>query len=311
MRSPQTAEADDGALKLSNPDTEPSYMRVGLWLTAAVLAALACAPAAMADTTQSTNWAGYAAHGSSYRSVQGAWIEPSAQCARGAQTYSSYWVGLGGYSTTSQALEQIGTEVDCGAGGRVMSSAWYELVPAPSVPIRLTVNPGDVMQAGVNVSGSNVTVVLNDVTRKQSFRKTLHASVLDLTSAEWIVEAPSECISASSCQTLPLANFGSATFNGSLAQSAGGRTGAISSPAWQTTKINLRPSGRRFVINTSSGPVIGIATPGGLLSGGTGFRVGYQQQLVAGGGVFSTRLPAVRAGHLLHPGPLSKIRHTA
>jgi hypothetical protein len=280
----------------------PSYMRVRRLLAAAVFAALAAAPAAMADTTQSTNWAGYAAHGSSYRSIQGSWIQPSAQCVRGVQTYSSYWVGLGGYSTTSPALEQIGTEVDCGSGGRVMSSSWYELVPAASVPIRLTVNPGDVMQAGVSVSGSNVTVVLNDVTRKQSFRKTLHASVLDQTSAEWIVEAPSECIGANSCQTLPLANFGSAAFNGSLAQSTGGRTGAISNSAWQTTKINLRPSGRRFVINTNSGPAIGIATPGGLLSGGTGFRVGYSQVLVAGGGVFSARDATVRAGHLYHPG---------
>jgi hypothetical protein len=268
----------------------------------AVLAALACAPAAWADTAQSSNWAGYAAHGTSYRSVQGSWIEPSVQCTRGAQTYSSYWVGIGGYSETSQALEQIGTEVDCGARGQVVSSAWYELVPAPSTPIRLTVNPGDVMQGGVSVSGSSVTVVLNNLTRQRSFRKTLHASVLDVTSAEWIVEAPSQCISANSCQTLPLANFGSAAFNSSAAQSAAGRTGAISNSAWQTTKINLRPSGRRFVINTSVGPAIGVASPGALLSGGTGFKVGYSQQLVAGASVFSARSAAVRAGHLVHPG---------
>jgi hypothetical protein len=263
--------------------------------------ACACAPAALADTANSTNWAGYAAHGSSYRSVQGSWVQPSAQCTRGVQTFSSYWVGLGGYSTTSPALEQIGTEVDCSSSGRVQSTAWYELVPAPSIPIKLTVNPGDAMQASVNVSGSSVTVVLNDLTRKQSFRKTLHASILDLSSAEWIVEAPSECVSANSCQTLPLANFVSATFNASTAQSTSGRTGAISNPSWQTTKISLRPSGRRYVINTSSGPAVGVATPGGLLSGGTGFKVGYQQVLVAGGGVFPTANLTVRSAHLLHP----------
>jgi hypothetical protein len=267
-----------------------------------VLAALVCAPVALADTAQSSNWAGYAVHGTSYRSVQGSWIQPSAQCTRGAQTYSSYWVGIGGYSETSQALEQIGTEVDCGARGQVMSSAWYELVPAVSTPIGLTVNPGDVMQGGVSVSGSSVTVVLNDLTRKQGFRKTLHASVLDLTSAEWIVEAPSESMGGNSFQTLPLANFGSVMFNSSVAQSAAGRTGAISNSAWQTTKINLRPSGRRFVINTSAGPAIGIASAGALLTGGTGFKVGYSQQLVAGGSVLSTRSPAVRAGQLVHPG---------
>ena len=288
----------------SFPTEIPTPSNVGVRLSLAVvtvLAALACAPAALADTAQSSNWAGYAAHGTSYRTVQGSWIQPTAQCTRGVQTYSSYWVGIGGYSETSQALEQIGTEVDCGTRGQVVSNAWYELVPAPSMPIGLTVNPGDVMQGGVSVSGSSVTVVLNNLTRKQSFRKTLHASILDLTSAEWIVEAPSQCISANSCQTLPLANFGSAAFNSSAAQSAAGRTGAISNSAWQATKINLRPAGRRFVINTSVGPAIGIASPGGLLSGGTGFKVGYSQLLVAGGSVFSTAAAAARAGHLVHP----------
>jgi hypothetical protein len=271
-------------------------------LIVAVTATMAFAPGAVADTAYSTNWAGYAAHGSSYKSVQGSWVQPSAQCTHGAQTYSSYWVGLGGYSSSSQALEQIGTEVDCSSSGRAISSAWYELVPAPSMPVKLTVNPGDAMQAGVSISGSSVTVVLNDLTRKQGFRKTLRASVLDLSSAEWIVEAPSDCISANSCQALPLANFGSATFNTSSAQSAAGRLGVISDPAWQTTKINLRPSGRRYAINTSSGPAIGLATAGGLSSGGTGFKVGYSQVLIAGGGVFPARDLTVRSTHLLHPG---------
>jgi hypothetical protein len=263
--------------------------------------ALFAAPAALADTTQSTNWAGYAAHGASYRYVQGTWIQPSASCPRGAQTYSSYWVGIGGYSETSQALEQIGTEVDCSASGRVSSTAWYELVPAPSMPVRLNVRPGDVMQASVSVNGSSVALVLNDLTRKQAFRKTVRASVLDLSSAEWIVEAPSECVSNNSCQTLPLANFGSATFSSAAALSLSGRAGTISNPAWLTTKINLRPAGRRFIVNTGSGPALGAASPSALLPGGSGFRVGYSLIPVAGGGIFSASDATVRAGHILHP----------
>jgi hypothetical protein len=268
-----------------------------------MLVALATAPSALADSTQSTNWAGYAAHGSgaSYRSVQGSWVQPSATCVRGTPTYSSYWVGIGGYSDTSQALEQVGTEVDCGASGRVSSTAWYELIPAPSMPVRLTVRPGDLMQAAVSVSGRSVTLTLNDLTRGQGFRKTLRASLLDLTSAEWIVEAPSECVSANSCQTLPLANFGSATFTSATTQTVSGRVGTIANPAWQTTKINLRPASRRFIVNTSSGPAIGIATTGGLVSGGSGFRVLYQQVLVPGGNVFGGRAVAARAGYIVHP----------
>jgi Peptidase A4 family len=266
-----------------------------------MVAALACAPAALADTTDSTNWAGYAAHGVSYRSVQGSWVQPSATCVRGVQTYSSYWVGIGGYSETSQALEQIGTEVDCGTLGRVSSTAWYELVPAPSIPVSLAVRPGDQMQASVAINGNAVTMTLTDVTSHQGFRKTVHTSTLDLSSAEWIVEAPSECISANSCQTLPLANFGSAAFSSAAAWSSSGRGGAIVSPVWQTTKIDLRPNSRRYIINTSSGPAIGIATPSGLQSGGTGFGVGYSQILVAGGNVFSARAATVLAGHIVHP----------
>jgi hypothetical protein len=272
-------------------------------MCAGILVALATAPSALADTTQSTNWAGYSAHGSgvSYRSVQGSWVQPSATCVRGTPTYSSYWVGIGGYTSTSQALEQVGTEVDCGSFGKVSTSAWYELVPAPSMPVRLTVRPGDVMQAAVSVSGRSVTVTLNDVTRGQGFRKTVRASALDLSSAEWIVEAPSECISANSCQTLPLANFGSATFSSASTQTVSGRVGTIANSAWQTTKINLRPASRRFIVNTSSGPAIGIASPGGLVSGGAGFKVLYQQLLVPGGNIFGIRAGTARAGHIVHP----------
>src|SRR5438309_2124125 len=144
----------------------PTCLNVGLRrsICAGVLALLAGAPAALADSTQSTNWAGYAVHGGgvSYRSVEGTWTEPSASCVRGASTYSSYWVGIGGYSATSQALEQIGTEVDCSAGGGMSSTAWYEMVPAPSTPVRLGVRPGDVMQASVTISASTATLVLNN-----------------------------------------------------------------------------------------------------------------------------------------------------
>jgi hypothetical protein len=274
-------------------------VRRSIWLGAFV--ALVSAPGALADTADSTNWAGYAAHGSSFRSVQGSWIEPGATCLQGLRSYSSYWVGIGGYSESSRALEQIGTEVDCNAAGKVTSSAWYELVPAPSIPLHVTVNPGDVMEASVTVNGNAVTVSLYDVTRRRGFRKTVRTSSLDVTSAEWIVEAPSECISASSCQTLPLANFGSATFSSASATSATRHTGAISSPLWQSTKIDLRPQSRRFIVNSGSGPVLGVATPSALQAGSTGFTVGYSQVPVAGGGILPARDGKLRAGHIVHP----------
>ena len=61
----------------------------------------------------SANSAGYALIGSSttYTSATGTREEPKVTCE--ASDSSAFWVGLGGYSETSQALEQVGTSADC------------------------------------------------------------------------------------------------------------------------------------------------------------------------------------------------------
>ena len=59
---------------------------------------------------------------------------------------------MGGYIRGAPALEQIGTEVDCGKRGHAVYYAWYELEPSATrnVPARvLSVRPGDVMSASV------------------------------------------------------------------------------------------------------------------------------------------------------------------
>ncbi len=271
---------------------------------ASVGAPAAFASSALADTTSSSNWAGYAAHraGVSFRSVFASWTQPQATCAPGRHTYSAYWVGLGGYSPTSDALEQAGTEVDCSPSGRVDSSAWYELVPAGSVGIRITVRPGDRIRASVSVVGHRVTVALTDATRHSSFVKTLHAGSVDVSSAEWIVEAPSECTSDSSCQTLPLADFVSATFRSAGAETISGHRGSISDPAWHTTKITLTPEGRQFVVYKGAGPSVGEASPSALMARGTSFNVRYSRVAVTGNPFFSADRSAPRSGHLAHSG---------
>src|ERR1700733_4136515 len=162
-------------------------LRLPIALVSTVALAFVCTPAALADTTQSSNWAGYAIHrdGVSFSKVIGAWRQPDATCTPGTPSYSAVWVGIGGYSITSDALEQIGTEVDCSATGRVASSAWYELVPAASQSIKLIVRPGDELNASVTVTGHKVDLTLNDLTRHRKFTKNLRASVVDVSSAEW------------------------------------------------------------------------------------------------------------------------------
>src|SRR6185437_6963272 len=164
-------------------------------------------------------------------------------------SYSSAWVGLGGYSPTSSALEQIGTELDCTASGRVVSSAWYELVPAPSKTISLAVEPGDVMHAAVTVTGHRVLVELDNLTRHHRFRKVVHSDAIDGSSAEWILEAPSECISQYTCQALPLANFGSITFDSASVVAADGTAGTIGRGDWARTKITLTAGAQRLIVS--------------------------------------------------------------
>jgi Peptidase A4 family len=262
---------------------------------------LAFAPAALADTTQSTNWAGYAVHrpGVSFHQVSARWIQPTASCVAGTPSYSSAWVGLGGYSPSSNALEQIGTELDCTAAGKTASSAWYELVPAPSKTIPLAVQPGDLMHATVTVSGHRVVVELDNLTSHHRFRKTLHSPAIDVSSAEWIVEAPSECISQFACQALPLADFGSMRFDSASAVASNGRAGTITGGDWARTKIKLTPGSQRLLVSRTSTDAGGAASPSALRGRGTRFNVTFATASTHSRRGYA-RESRLRAGYLKH-----------
>jgi hypothetical protein len=273
----------------------------GLTGVLALAVTLAIAPAALAHATQSTNWAGYAVHraGVTFHRVSASWIQPNATCAAGQPSYSSAWVGPGGYSPTSNALEQIGTELDCNGAGKVVSTAWYELVPAPSKTISLAVQPGDVMRAAVSVTGHRVDVELDDLTSHHSFRKSLYTAAIDVSSAEWIVEAPSECISQFTCQALPLANFGSITFGSANAMSANGAAGTIAGGDWARTKITLTPGPQRLIVSRNSTDTAGMAAPSALRGGGSAFDVTFATAANHSSQA-RARESRVRAGYLEH-----------
>src|ERR1700737_4151987 len=101
--------------RLKFPPRRPKSSWVKLTAaTAVVLAALAAAPAAPPNTSTSANWAGFAVHkpGVNFHKVTGTWVQPTASCTPGSQSYSAFWVGIGGYYLNSSALEQVGTEID-------------------------------------------------------------------------------------------------------------------------------------------------------------------------------------------------------
>jgi Peptidase A4 family len=211
---------------------------------AAVLAAVALAAGTVgssaAATAASSNWAGYAVSGTTFKTVSGTWVQPTANCSSGTAetTASAFWVGLGGNSDTSSSLEQTGTEADCLANGTTRYTAWYELVPASSVRVSLRVSAGDRISGSVRAAGTKVTVQLRNLTTGKSFTKTLRMASPDVASAEWIAEAPSAIVPGGT-RILPLTDFGTVRFASATATSSAGHTGTIADSAWTTSRILL------------------------------------------------------------------------
>ncbi|MFF7154236.1 G1 family glutamic endopeptidase [Streptomyces sp. NPDC008139] len=201
-------------------------------VAAAVLSALATAPSAVASAdssvrltpmgshrligpnsrivhSTSSNWAGYAATGSTFTSVSASWVQPSVTCTS-ATTYSSFWIGLDGDGSNS--VEQTGTEADC-SGGRAVYSSWYEMYPAYPVNYSNAVSPGDHFTSTVSTNGSgSFTLTLSDTTKNWTKTTTKTLQGASLASAEIIAEAPS-----SSTGVLPLAHFSTASFTNATA----------------------------------------------------------------------------------------------
>jgi hypothetical protein len=217
----------------------------------AVLAGAGVGAASAANV--SSNWAGYVALPSkaarAFSSTSGTWTEPKVSCTAGKETFSAVWAGLGGYDERSDALEQIGTEANCSRSGHASYAGWWEIIPAAPVKIALAVNPGDEITASVTVRAHDITLGLRDLSTGARFATTRRVSRIDVSSAEWIVEAPSLCVSSTSCETMPLTNFGSVQF-ATASASAAGHTGAIINPAWSSLAMELRQAsitrGRRF-----------------------------------------------------------------
>jgi hypothetical protein len=204
------------------------------------------------STAYSTNWSGYAvsAAAGAVTAVSGSWVVP--QIVAGSNSgYSSAWVGIDGYNSSS--VEQLGTDSDM-VNGIPRYYAWWEMYPNPSNTISsMTVNPGDSISASVSYTSNGFVLQIMDTTSNHSFSTTQRSSTAQLSSAEWIQEAPS-----SFTGVLPLANFGKINFSNSQA-TISGTTGQIDAPAWssQSTAIEMV---------TSTGSV--KAAPSGLTDSG-------------------------------------------
>jgi len=157
------------------------------------------------NTNQSSNWSGYnqgtiEQGGKLFHAISGYWTVPTAtQHTAGQAEYSADWVGIGGgcvdanCTVTDSTLIQTGTEQDVSAKGKAAYSAWYELIPAPSLTITtIHPRPGNRMFASISTVASNAdvwTITIKDVTNGQSYTTTVPYSSSQDT-AEWIEETP-------------------------------------------------------------------------------------------------------------------------
>ena len=143
-------------------------------------------PGLGANASKSSNWFGYnqgsQERGMKFHSIAGDWTVPSArQHTKGRSESSSTWIGIGGGCTNAkctrgdETLIQTGTEQDVSASGKPSYSAWWEIIPAPSMTIAdMKVRPGDHMRANITEAprGSEIWhITLQNLTRHRRSTK--------------------------------------------------------------------------------------------------------------------------------------------
>lgn len=260
-----------------------------------VVAAASAAARVVTAPKSTTQWAGYAItneSGTPFTSVTATWKQPKASCRSGAAS-AAFWVGLGGYSNDSQTIEQIGADADCTRADKPAYYAWYDLPPNPGVVLKLKVGPADVLTASVRMNSAHSVLSLRivNVTTGSSYSKQLPVSSPDLSSAEWIAEAPVDCAGYRGCQSVPLANFGSVSFT-KIGAVAGGRRGTVTDTHWKANAVQLVPRG--------STPSAG-AVPAGLTSVGDTFDVIWKAHVSGSQPTLSPTSPNAYVAGTRHP----------
>jgi hypothetical protein len=210
------------------------------------------APAASIHASQSQNWFGYNQGAlepgeSLFHEITGNWAVPRAsQHTKNEAEYSSDWIGIGGgcenssCSVTDSTLIQTGTEQDVSKSGKPSYSAWWEVIPSPSVRISMKVRPGDHMHAALRqVTPMVWKITISDLTRHESFSTTVPYSSTQ-GSAEWIEETP--LVIGGNAGFAPLPNLSRTRFDSARAN---GR------PA------NLKAS-QTIELTTANGKVVGV-----------------------------------------------------
>ena len=187
--------------------------------------------------------------------VSGSWTVPVLTPTEN-NTFSSIWVGIGGYG--EKTLIQAGTEQEY-VDGQAYYFAWYELLPNYLTRITsMHVQPGDTVTVSISLVNDNADtwlIEVNDVTRGGHFERNVTYSSSRV-SAEWIVERPNV-----NNVTSTLANFGNVTLTNCKATIAG-EAGVIGNFTYS----------QLVMVDPQDSPFVAVSQ---LDSYGSGFTVSY------------------------------------
>ena len=144
-------------------------------------------PVSAPSVGETDNWSGYDVTGGPFTAVAGTFNVPTVPVTSN-DTDTSEWVGIDGASDANLIQAGVGETVH---GGTEYVYGWWEILPAPATVIpALVINPNDqVTVAIVRQADGNWLIQIQDLTDQQSWHNTVAYSG-PLSSAEWIVEAP-------------------------------------------------------------------------------------------------------------------------
>lgn len=243
-----------------------TFFVTGALLVAASLL-MAAAPAARTaqyhrpiiavGANQSNNWSGYN-QGTLEKNVQfhqisGTWAVPTAtQHKAGEAEYSASWVGIGGGCVDAKCtvgdstLIQAGTSQDIDTAGTASYTAWYELIPAPSISVSLAVKAGDQVHVDIREGTPELwTIVIQNTSSGQSFSTTVpYAS--SYATAEWVEETPVVIDNSGNASVGPMPNLSTVRFDSGLANNV--NPNLVSSEELQLVDLNAQ------VLATPSSP---------------------------------------------------------
>ncbi len=214
----------------------------------------------------SPNWAGYIVvkkdsnnqiEEKTVKYVEGTWEVPEVDCSSISTGYVYIWVGIDGYSSSSNTIEQIGTAARCN-GGNPSYFAFWEMYPRPVNQIsNFQISPGDEVYAKVEFIGkNNFNLSITNLDTGKTFSVVKKMKGTKRSSAEWIVEDP---LGIASPGNFP--EFDEVTFTNTKAKMKNVQGKTISNPNWVSYEIDMAGDG---VLKADASP---------LMSGGKSFNV--------------------------------------